>query len=94
MFVYAFAKGVRLGLLQQEYKKYAEESFQGLIRTLVVVDDKGIVHLTNICRVGGLGGNPYRDGSFEYYIGEPKRTNDFKGYGPFWLAAIELEILH
>jgi unsaturated rhamnogalacturonyl hydrolase len=50
-----------------------------------------IINLNNVCSVGGLGGNPYRDGSFEYYISEPKRTNDFKGYGAFMLAAIELE---
>jgi unsaturated rhamnogalacturonyl hydrolase len=38
-----------------------------------------------------LGGDPYRSGSFEYYIGEPKRLNDMKGVGPFLRAAIELE---
>lgn len=30
----------------------------------------GTLTLTRCCQVGGLGGNPYRDGSFEYYIGE------------------------
>ena len=29
--------------------------------------------------VSGLGGNPYRDGSFEYYMSEKLRTNDAKG---------------
>jgi unsaturated rhamnogalacturonyl hydrolase len=38
-----------------------------------------------------LGGKPYRDGSYEYYISEPQRTNDMKGYGSFLLAAIELQ---
>ena len=41
--------------------------------------------------VAGLGGTPYRDGSFEYYVQEPIATNDFKGAGPFILAALELE---
>jgi unsaturated rhamnogalacturonyl hydrolase len=38
-----------------------------------------------------LGGVPYRDGSFEYYIGEPLAANDFKGVGPFIMAALEME---
>jgi len=38
-----------------------------------------------------LGGSPYRDGSFEYYISEPQRDNDPKAVGPFILAALEFE---
>jgi len=37
-----------------------------------------------------LGGNPYRDGSYEYYINENVVDNDSKGVAPFILAAIEL----
>ena len=40
--------------------------------------------------VGGLGGNPYRDGSFEYYIGERMRDNDAKATGPFIMGCLEL----
>jgi len=40
--------------------------------------------------VGGLGGHPYRDGSFEYYIGERIRDNDAKATGPFIMGCIEL----
>jgi len=40
--------------------------------------------------VGGLGGNPYRDGSYEYYINEKRQDNDPKGVAPFILAALEL----
>ena len=46
-------------------------------------------HLGGICKVAGLGGNPYRDGSFEYYIHEPVVSDDFKGTGPFMLALSE-----
>jgi unsaturated rhamnogalacturonyl hydrolase len=38
-----------------------------------------------------LGGDPYRDGSFEYYISEPVVTNDYKGFGPFIMASVEIE---
>ena len=41
--------------------------------------------------VAGLGGEPYRDGSFDYYVHEPVAGNDFKGVGPFILAALEME---
>jgi len=47
--------------------------------------------LEGTCSVAGLGGEPYRDGSFDYYIHEPVAANDFKGVGPFILAAIEME---
>ena len=62
-----------------------------MLKTFVTTDADGTINLHHVCSVAGLGGTPYRDGSYEYYVGEPQRTNDFKGYGPFLLAAIELE---
>ena len=91
MYTYAFAKGYNKGYLNQRYLLNAQLSFAGLIKQFVTTDEKGLINLNHVCSVGGLGGRPYRDGSFEYYISEKQRTNDFKGYGPFWLAAIELE---
>lgn len=91
MFAYAFAKGANKGYLDKKFYDIAEESFNSIMKNLVTYDDEKHFYLNNIASVGGLGGNPYRDGSFEYYISEPKRTNDFKGYGPFLLTAIELE---
>jgi unsaturated rhamnogalacturonyl hydrolase len=43
--------------------------------------------------VAGLGGNPYRDGSYEYYIRETVRDNDPKGVGPFIFASLEMSFL-
>ena len=51
------------------------------------------MHLTKTVSVGGLGGVPYRDGSFEYYISEPIRTDDLKGVGPFIQDSIEIELM-
>ena len=56
-------------------------------------DAQGLIHLTKVVSVGGLGGNPYRDGSFEYYISEPLRTDDLKGVGPFIQASVEIELM-
>jgi rhamnogalacturonyl hydrolase YesR/lysophospholipase L1-like esterase len=91
MFAYVYAKGANRGYLDPQYLKEAERTFAGILKTLVTVDAQGFVDLHNTVMVGGLGGTPYRDGSYAYYMSERTRTNDMKGYGPFLLAAIELE---
>jgi unsaturated rhamnogalacturonyl hydrolase len=91
MFAYAFAKGANKGYLDKSYLAKAKEVFRGVTKHLVTVDARGFIDLHHTCQGAGLGGNPYRDGSYEYYIGERQRTNDMKGYGPFLLAALELE---
>jgi unsaturated rhamnogalacturonyl hydrolase len=91
MFAYAFAKGARLGYLEPRYRGLSERAFDGLVTRLVTVDGDGTVSLNGICAVAGLGGNPYRDGSYDYYIHEPVVANDYKGVGPFILAALELK---
>lgn len=91
MFVYAFAKGANKGYLPAKYKKLANKAFDGLTTILIKkVDEDGGITLTNCCQVAGLGGNPYRDGTYEYYVNEKKKDNDPKATGPFILAAVEL----
>ena len=58
--------------------------------TMVVRLADGTYSLTQCCAVGGLGGNKYRDGSFEYYIGERVRDNDGKGSGIYIMGCWEL----
>ena len=91
MVVYAIAKGVRKGYLGQEYLAVARKGFKGILTEFVTVDDQGLVSLDGICTVAGLGGKPYRDGSYEYYVGEKVIANEYKGVGPFIMASIELE---
>jgi unsaturated rhamnogalacturonyl hydrolase len=91
MFIYAIAKGVRKGYLPVDSLAVAANAYRGLLAKLIEVDEHGEVNLNRICAVGGLGGNPYRDGSFEYYVREPIVTNDYKGIGPFILASAEME---
>jgi unsaturated rhamnogalacturonyl hydrolase len=91
MFVYAFVKGVRCGYLDSAYLQAANRGFQGILQQFVGVDEHGWVDLHKIVSVGGLGGNPYRDGSFKYYISEPVVSNDYKGFGPFMMASVEVE---
>lgn len=93
MFVYAFAKGSRLGYLDAQYHALAKKGFDGILKNFIETDADGTIHLTKTVSVGGLGGVPYRDGSFEYYISEPLRTDDLKGVGPFIQAGIEMELI-
>lgn len=91
MFTYAFAKGANKGYLDKKFTTVAQESFDGMIKHLVTIDEHGAVSLHHVCQGAGLGGKPYRDASYEYYVNETQRTNDLKGFGPLLLAAIELE---
>lgn len=90
MFVYAIAKGVNTKYLDKKMMKVAEEGYQGIIDNLIVVEENGEIHLEKVCAVAGLGGKPYRSGSYDYYINEKIKTNDPKGTGPFILASLEL----
>lgn len=90
MFSYALAKGANKGYLPKKYKEVANKAFDGITRDLVKVKADGEVIITQACAVAGLGGNPYRDGSYEYYVNEKKKDNDPKATGPFILAALEL----
>jgi unsaturated rhamnogalacturonyl hydrolase len=91
MFAYAFAKGAGKGYLDKSYLTVANDVFDDILEHLITVDEDGLVTMHNICGACGLGGNPYRDGTFEYYISETKVDNDPKGVAPFIFAAIELD---
>jgi unsaturated rhamnogalacturonyl hydrolase len=92
MFVYALAKGVRNGYLPASYLSVAKRGYQGLLVHFVKTDAAGQTNLDGIVAVAGLGGNPYRDGSYQYYISEKVVTNDPKGVGAFLMASNEIEI--
>ena len=92
MFVYALAKAVRSGWLDKTvYAPVAARGYQGLLREFVELRADGHLDLKNVCKVAGLGGNPYRDGSYAYYTSTEVVKNDPKGVGAFLLAAVESE---
>lgn len=93
MFIYGIAKGAANGYLAAHYRDIAARAYQGIIEDFVEVDAQGLVKLHGICSVAGLGGNPYRDGSFAYYVGEKVATNDYKGVGAFILAGVAMDDL-
>jgi unsaturated rhamnogalacturonyl hydrolase len=91
MVAYTIAKAVNNNLLDPSYMEVARKAYQGILDHLVSYDEEGFIHLNNVCGVAGLGGNPYRDGSYEYYISEIIRSNDPKGVGPFMLLSMEMQ---
>lgn len=92
MFVYALAKGVRKGYLAAPYLDVAQKGYSGIVKRFIRNGPDGLTNLEGTVSVGGLGGNPYRDGSYEYYLSEKIVTNDPKGIGAFLMAANEMEI--
>jgi unsaturated rhamnogalacturonyl hydrolase len=92
MFTYALEKGVRNGWLERKkYGDVAARGYQGILTEFVETDDRGQVTLKSICKVAGLGGEPYRDGSYQYYTTTDVVANDPKGVGAFILASAERE---
>ena len=88
MFSYFLLKAVDKGYLGEDFKKAAIKGFEGTVKHLCSKDEEGNLVITPVCAVAGLGGNPYRDGSYDYYINESQRDNDPKAVGPFIMAGI------
>ena len=87
---YAILKGVRLGVLPEEYRKYGEKAFDGVTKEKLNVDENGELHMDGICLVAGLGGDARRPGTYDYYMSEPVVKDDAKGVGPYLLAYTEI----
>lgn len=92
MLVYTLAKAVRRGWLPAPYEAVAQKGYRGMLQEFIKIDENGQVNLAGTVSVAGLGGKPYRDGSYGYYLSEKVVTNDPKGVGAFLLAANEMEL--
>lgn len=93
MLSYTLAKGARKGYISSAYTTNAKKAFEGITRLKLSKDKEGFTNLEGTVSVSGLGGKPYRDGSFDYYMREKVITNDPKGMGAFILAANEIEMM-
>ncbi len=91
-FVYAIAKGVRKGYLPPAKIAIAKKAYDGMLKTFIK-EENGQTNLHGTVKVSGLGGKPYRDGSFNYYMSEQVIVNDPKGVGVFLSAANEMDLL-
>ena len=93
MFVFALAKALRLKYIPGSFNAALQKAYNGMIKEFVKEDGNGQYHYMQAVAGAGLGGIPYRDGSYEYYVNEPKRDDDLKAIGPFIQACIEMELL-
>jgi len=91
MFTYSIAKGVRMGYLPQTDEANAKRAWDVILKQFVTTNSDGTLTLHGTVKVGGLGGTPYRSGTFDYYIHEPVVDQDRKGVGAFLLASSEME---
>jgi unsaturated rhamnogalacturonyl hydrolase len=89
MFVYALTKGVKNRWLDKKLAPVAARGYAGTVKLFVVSEATGDVHVNGICKVAGLGGNPYRDGTYDYYVATEVVADDPKGVGAFILASVE-----
>jgi unsaturated rhamnogalacturonyl hydrolase len=94
MLVYTLLKGVRKGYLPATYLTNATKGYAGIIKEFIETDANGQTNLKGTVSVSGLGGNPYRDGSYDYYMSEKVIVNDPKGMGAFINCAAEIDILN
>lgn len=90
-FVYTVAKAVRKGYIPAQKMAVAKKGYDGIVKKFIRKEE-AMAHLKGTVKVSGLGGNPYRDGSFSYYMSEPVIEDDPKGLGAFLLASTEMEL--
>jgi unsaturated rhamnogalacturonyl hydrolase len=91
MFVYTLGKGMNHGWLDaKQFSRPINNGYAGIMRQFVVTDSPDGIHIKGICKVAGLGGDPYRDGSYDYYVGTEVVSDDPKGVGAFILASAEV----
>lgn len=91
MFTYAIAKGTKNGWIEEDYLQVAERAYDGIFNEFIEVDDNGLVKINQVCAVAGLGGDPYRDGTYDYYENERIQVNDTKATGPFIKLSLEMD---
>lgn len=92
MFVYSIAKGVRMQYLPASFFAVADKGYKGMQQEFIEQRAENMINLKGTVTVSGLGGKPYRDGSYDYYMSEKVITNDPKGVGAFLKAINEMEM--
>ena len=79
MFVYELTKGVKNGWLdRKKFAPVAARGYTGMVNLFVVSDATGDVHVGGICKVAGLGGDPYSDGTYDYSYDAEGRVTERK----------------
>ena len=81
----AMMRGAAAGALPEAYFRSGAEILAAVReKKLCIAGDS--FRLTDICGAAGLGGEPLRDGSADYYLSEARTDNDPKGIGALMMA--------
>jgi unsaturated rhamnogalacturonyl hydrolase len=91
-FVYTVAKAARMGYIPDTKTSIANLGYKGIIDSFLVENKINGYDLKGTVKVSGLGGHPFRDGSFNYYMSEPVILNDPKGLGACLMALNEMQM--
>lgn len=104
LFIASYYKGMRLGLLDEDYREMCDKAYRGFVETFVIEDGSpfGGIDIIGSCRSAGLGGKDQRDGSAPYYllgadvtkVTEREMMTEGKALGAFILASLEYERAH
>lgn len=86
LFVYSYAKAIRLGIISKEkYAPVLEKAYAGCVDALYY-DDKGQLVVDYVCV-----GTCIDAGTYEHYINRGCTQNDLHGMGAFVLMCTEME---
>lgn len=91
MFVYFLFKAINNGNIPASYIDIAKKGYEGILEHFISENPDGTINIDQACAGAGLGGRPYRSGTYDYYIEETIRANDPKSVGPFIMLCLEYE---
>ncbi|PQA56811.1 glycosyl hydrolase family 88 [Siphonobacter curvatus] len=93
MLAYFLVKAGRQSYASTASLEAGKKAYRGILTHQIRTETDGTLAITDACAGAGLGGTPYRSGTFAYYVQEAKRDNDPKSVGPFILLALEMDQL-
>lgn len=85
LFIYSYAKAIRMGVIGREYDAVLEKAYRGIEEGLYFDDDGNLV-IDKVCI-----GTCIDEGTYEHYINRQQIQNDLHGVGAFVLMCAEME---
>ena len=86
LFIYSYAKAIRMGVVQgEEYENVLKKAYEGIVDRLYC-DETGYLVIDNVCN-----GTCIDSGTYEHYISRTRVNNDLHGAGAFVLMCAEME---
>lgn len=83
MFVYALAKGIRLGYIDESYRNVVEKGYRGILDNFTRENTDGTFSITNVC--------PGQSPGYFYDLYIRPTYENGHALGPFIMASVEVE---